>query len=296
MSAPAAWRPINDFGSRMPSPNHSSGPYFFLVANSGFRHSERVRSDGAVQGEKPLRHFATTRWSLIRNGLGIGVHSDDDNLSQLCGIYWRPVFAFICRRGYSPSDAEDLTQDFFLLLLESNLLQSADPTRGRFRSLLITTLKNFLIDDQDRRRALKRGGDLQFVSWERWTSETTCCGLMSHEGREPSCADAFFDLSWAHAVAEEALRRLRMECESKGRRRVYEVLNRYLASDRADISYKDLSGELGISETSVRNLLHQFRRRYRGLLREEVARTVQTNVDIEDEIRYLCATLSAQGG
>ena len=226
----------------MPSPNHSSGPYFFLVADLGFRHSERVRSDGAVQGEKPLRHFATTRWSLIRNGLGIGVHSDDDNLSQLCGIYWRPVFAFICRRGYSPSDAEDLTQDFFLLLLESNLLQSADPTRGRFRSLLITSLKNFLIDDQDRRRALKRGGDLQFVSWERWTSETPCYESMPHKGRETTCADAFFDLSWAHAVAEEALRRFWADANPNERRRFKREVDRFLAHT-ADL---DLAGVRGL--------------------------------------------------
>jgi RNA polymerase sigma factor (sigma-70 family) len=225
-----------------------------------------------------------------------GIRSEgNEGLAQLCQIYWRPIFTFICRRGYSVPDAQDLTQDFFLLILKGTLLQTADPTRGRFRSLLIKSLKNFLIDAQVKRRTQKRGGDLQFVSWEKWMANAPCQLSISNQMLETP-PEAFFDLSWAAAIADEALRRLRTECESKGRRRVYDVLNHYLTSERGEISYQDLSVALGLPEPSVKSLLHQFRRRYRGLLREEVAKTVESDVDVDDEIRYLCATLSARGG
>jgi RNA polymerase sigma factor (sigma-70 family) len=247
--------------------------------------------------EIALTHFATTRWSLIRNGGAANGRSDSDTgLARLCQIYWRPIFTFIYRRGYSAQDAQDLTQDFFLVILEGTLLQSADPKRGRFRSLLIKSLKNFLVDAQVKRRTQKRGGDLQFVSWEKWMADAPCQLSLSAQTVETSPAEALFDVSWAAAIAEEALRRLRLECESKGRRRVYEVLNGYLTTEREDISYQDLSVALGVPEASVKSLLHQFRKRYRGLLREEVAKTVGTEAEVKDEIRYLCATLSAGAG
>jgi RNA polymerase sigma factor (sigma-70 family) len=248
-------------------------------------------------GKGALTHFATTRWSLIRHGGAVGAPSAENaGLTQLCQIYWRPIFTFIYRRGYSAPDAQDLTQDFFLVILEGTLLQSADPTRGRFRSLLIKSLKNFLVDAQVKRRTQKRGGDLQFVSWETWMADAPCQMSISTQALETSPAEALFDLSWAAAIAEEALRRLRMECESKGRRRVYEVLNGYLTTEREDISYQELSVALGVPEASVKSLLHQFRKRYRALLREEVAKTVESDADVSDEIRYLCATLSTGGG
>ena len=244
-----------------------------------------------------LTHFATTRWSLIRIGGAAGARSDgNEGLAQLCQIYWRPIFTFIYRRGYSAQDAQDLTQDFFLVILEGTILQSADPTRGRFRSLLIRSLKNFLIDAQVKRGTQKRGGDLQFVSWEKWMAEAPGQISISAQAMATSPPEALFDLSWAAAIAEEALRRLRMECESKGRRRVYEVLNGYLTVERGEISYQDLSVKLGLPEPSVKSLLHQFRKRYRALLREEVAKTVKTEAEVKDEIRYLCATLSAGAG
>jgi RNA polymerase sigma-70 factor (ECF subfamily) len=247
-------------------------------------------------GRDALTHFATTRWSLIRPGGALGTPSAfNEGLAKLCQIYWRPIFTFIYRRGYSAQDAQDLTQDFFLLMLEGTLLQSADPKRGRFRSLLIKSLKNFLVDAHVKRRTLKRGGDLQFVSWETWMADAPN-QLISVQALETSPDEAVFDRTWAAAIGEEALRRLRVECESKGRRRVYEVLNGYLTTEREEISYHDLSVALGVPEPSVKSLLHQFRKRYRALLREEVAKTVESDADVDDEIRYLCATLSTGGG
>ena len=267
-----------------------------LSSSADLKHAEGVKGVPALENEGALTHFATTRWSLIRNGHVAGARSDaNEALARLCQIYWRPIFTFIYRRGYSAPDAQDLTQDFFLVILEGTLLQSADPARGRFRSLLIKSLKNFLIDAGIKRRTRKRGGDLQFVSLEEWMADAPCQLSISAQVLETSPAEALFDLGWAAAIAEEALRRLRTECESKGRRRVYEVLNRYLTLERGDISYQDLSVALGVPEPSVKSLLHQFRKRYRGLLREEVAKTVKSEADVNDEIRYLCATLSTRG-
>ena len=212
----------------------------------------------------------------------------NEGLAQLCQIYWRPIFTFIYRRGYSAQDAQDLTQDFFLVILEGTLLQSADPARGRFRSLLIKSLKNFLIDAAGKRRTQKRGGDLQFVSWEKWMAEAPCQLSISAQALDTSPAEALFDLSWAAAVAEEALRRLRMECESKGppaRFRSSAGLSHERSGRTSAI--RIFPSALGVPEPSVKSLLHQFRKRYRALLREEVAKTVETEANVEDEIRYL---------
>src|SRR2546428_5579300 len=126
-------------------------------------------TDGASQSGR----FTTTRWSLILSSLD--ARSDDgkarEALAQLCRIYWRPIFAFICQRGYSVTDAQDLTQDFFMVVLKANLFGQADRNRGRFRSLLLRSLQNFLSDAHTRESARKRGGDVQFISWDDWMVE-----------------------------------------------------------------------------------------------------------------------------
>jgi RNA polymerase sigma-70 factor (ECF subfamily) len=258
------------------------------------KHADCVRSVAPLRAGSALTRFATTRWSLIFNGRrGRACTAANGDLEQLCQIYWRPILTFICRCGYSAVDAQDLTQDFFVIVLEGKLLQSADPNRGRFRALLLKSLKNFLIDVEIKRRRRKRGGDMQFVSWEQWIAQAPSQLSLSSHALESSPAEALFDLRWAATTAEQALRRLRGECEGKGHRRVYEVLSGYLTAERTDISYQNLSAALGVPETSVKNLLHQFRTRYRELLREEVAKTVENQADVDDEIRYLCAALAA---
>lgn len=254
-----------------------------------------MRDSSAVESPGALTHFVTTRWSLIRQRWSPGCKLDvDPGLAQLCHIYWRPIFTFIYRRGYSAADAQDLTQDFFLMIMEGKLLQSADPKRGRFRSLLLRSLKNFLIDAAAKRNCDKRGGQVQFVSWERWMADAPAQLSLSAATIEASPPETLFDAGWAAAIAEEALRRLRLECESKGRRRVYAVLHPYLTSERSEICLEQLSRALGVPEVSVKSLLHHFRLRYRALLREEIAKTVETEGNVDDEIRYLCATLSAE--
>lgn len=255
-----------------------------------------MRAASAVESPGALTHFVTTRWSLIRQRLTPGAPGAevDPGLAQLCQIYWRPIFTYIYRRGYSAADAQDLTQDFFLMIMEGNFLQAADPKRGRFRSLLLKSLKNFLIDAAVKRRRHKRGGQVQFVSWEKWMAEAPAQLSLSAAAMDTVPPEALFDAGWAAAIAEEALRRLRLECESKGRRRVYSALHPYLTSERSEICYEKLSQTLGVPELSVKSLLHHFRTRYRALLREEVAKTVETEANVDDEIRYLCTTLSAE--
>ena len=258
-------------------------------------HAQRVQSGNAVQNGTGPAHFATTRWSLIlsQRTSGDGQCSARGALAQLCQIYWRPIFAFICRHGHPAADAQDLTQDFFVLILEGNLLQSADPGRGRFRSLLLKSLNNFLIDADIKRKRRKRGGSIQFVSWQEWMAEAPSQLSISAHALESCPADTLFDLRWAATVAEQALRRLREECESRGRRRVYDVLSDYLTADRTEISYRHLSTVLGVAEISVKRLMHEFRARYRMFLREEIENTVENGADVDDEIRYLCSALSA---
>jgi len=225
--------------------------------------------------------------------LGTATGTAREALTQLCQTYWRPIFAFICRRGYSVPDAQDLTQDFFLMVLEGNLLDLADPARGRFRSLLLEALRRFLKDASVSRRAQKRGGNVQFVSWDDWMAEAPSRLSIPQQALENLPPERLFDVRWAATVVERALRRLAEECESHGRRRVFDALSRSLGAERADVHYVDLGKSLGVSEASVKRLLHEMRERYRALLRQEVADTVEKPDSIDDEVRYLCATLAA---
>jgi RNA polymerase sigma factor (sigma-70 family) len=246
------------------------------------------------QDPGPPGVFATTRWSMV---LSAGQADSEeqrahDALAQLCQIYWRPIFSFLSHRGYSAADAQDLTQDFFVMILGNNWLQRADPNRGRFRSLLLTSLQNFLHNAAEKRQTQKRGGHVDFVSWDEWMAEAAS-QIVPTEGSATSIPpERLFDLRWATLVVEQALRRLREECERKGRLRLFEALSEHLAAERRDMSYAALATSLQINEEAVKKQLHNMRQRYRWLLRDEVAHTVQNPAEVEDEIRYLCAALA----
>jgi RNA polymerase sigma-70 factor (ECF subfamily) len=231
---------------------------------------------------------------LACGGSEAGEETARKALGELCKTYWRPIFAFICKHGYSVPDAQDLTQDFLLMVLEGDLLKRADPTRGRFRSLLLKTLQNFLVDDTIRKHARKRGGDLKFVSWDEWMTEAPSRLAIAAEEAETWSAEKIFDVRWAATAVEHALRRLGDECEVRGHRRVFDVLSDCLAAERQDVSYPKLSKTLDVPETAVKRLLHHLRQRYRALLREEVAQTVQKPEDVDAELRYLCAALAVR--
>jgi len=241
------------------------------------------------------RQFATTRWSLILSAANSesGEQEARTALDELCRTYWRPVFSFVCRRGYSMEDAQDLTQDFFVKILEPNWLQHADRNRGRFRSLMLKSLENFLINVAEGIHTRKRGGDVEFISWDDWTAEAPSQLSISAQALESLPPERLFDLRWAVTVVEHALRRLREECERKGRRRLFHALSSYLTAERDEVSYANLSAALGIAESAVKKQLHNMRQRYRSLLRDEVAHTVADPAEVEDEIRHLCAALAA---
>jgi RNA polymerase sigma-70 factor (ECF subfamily) len=239
--------------------------------------------------------FNTTRWSVVLSCADSGIESAaaNDALSELCKTYWRPIFAYICRRGYSTQDAEDLTQDFFASLLQGPLLRRADPERGRFRALLLKALQDFLGHATEKRDTQKRGGGVKFVSWDDWMAEAPSQLSISAQALNSWTPEQLFDLRWAATVVEQALRHLREECQGKKRLRLFETLSPHLAVDRADVSYHNLATTLGIKESAVKKQLHNLRRRYRWLICDEVAQTVENPNDVEGEIRYLCATLAA---
>ena len=179
------------------------------------------------------------------------------------------------------------------MILENNWLQHADQSRGRFRSFLLKSFQNFLNHAVKRKQARKRGGDVQFVSWDEWMAEAPSELSIAAQTPDSSPPERLFDLRWATTVVEKALRRLREECEAKGRLRLFETLSTHLTTERAEISYADLANSLGIAETMVKKQLHNLRQRYRWLLRDEVAHTVDNPADVDDEIRHLCAALAA---
>jgi len=254
-----------------------------------------VSTEAAETADHGPGRFNTTRWSVVLSCADSGIESTAarDALSELCKTYWRPIFAYICRRGYSTHDAEDLTQDFFTSLLQGPLLQRADPERGRFRSLLLKALQDFLGHTTEKLDARKRGGDVKFVSWDDWMAEAPSQLSITPQALNSWSPEQLFDLRWAVTVVEQALRRLREECQSRRRLRLFETLSVHLATDRTDVSYHDLARILGIKESVVKKQLHNLRRRYRWLICEEVAQTVENPCDVEGEIRHLCTTLPA---
>ena len=257
-----------------------------------------MKPAGAAEVLGEPRELVTTRWSLILSAADSNgdMRSTHEALAELCRSYWRPVFIFVSRQGYSAADAQDLTQDFFVTILGSDWLQQADKHRGRFRSFLLKSVRNFLNHARERKQAIKRGGGLDFVSWDQWLAETPSQFTIPDETAESLPPEHLFDLRWAATVVDHALDRLREECEGKRRLRLFETLRGFLASDRSDVSYKSLAAALGITEAMVKKQLHNLRQRFRWLLRNEVAHTVQNPADIDDEIRHLCIVLAAANG
>jgi len=177
------------------------------------------------------------------------------------------------------------------MILESDWLKHADRHRGRFRSFLLKSLQNFLSHAKERTDAVKRGGRMEFISWDEWMAEAPSHLSVPAETLHVP-PEQLFDLRWAATVVEHALQRLREECEAKGRLRLFETLSMHLTLEGSDLSYRSLARSLGIAEAMVKKQLHNLRKRYRWFLRDEVAHTVENLADIDDEIRHLCAALA----
>ena len=250
------------------------------------------------EGAGEPRGFVPTRWSLILSAAHFASEEQRarDALAELCRTYWRPIFSFVRARGYSIEDAQDLTQDFFVTILKKNWLQHADRNRGRFRSLLLRSLQNFLINAAEKTHARKRGGGAEFISWDDWMAEAPSQLSLPAQALKSLPPERLFDLAWATTVVEHALHRLREECESRGKLWLFQALSCHLTDERDELSYAKLSAELGMAETAVKKQLHTMRQRYRSLLRDEVSQTVEDPADVDDEIRYLCAALATGAG
>jgi RNA polymerase sigma factor (sigma-70 family) len=253
-----------------------------------------VNGKNGHDGAGVPREFVTTRWSLILSAASLGSEEQKarDALAELCRTYWRPIFLFVRSRGYSIEDAQDLTQDFFVTILKNNWLQHADRNRGRFRSLLLRSLQNFLVNAAEKAHAHKRGGGVEFISWDDWIAEAQSQLPIPLHALDSLPPERIFDLTWATTVVEHAFQRLREECESKGKLWLFQALSSHLTDERDEVSYAKLSAELGMAETAVKKQLHNMRQRYRSLLRDEVSQTVEDPADVDDEIRYLCASLA----
>jgi len=211
-----------------------------------------------------------------------------DALAKLCQTYWYPLYAYVRRRGHSPEDAQDLTQEFFARLLEKNWVGDADQTKGRFRSFLLSALNHFLADEWDKARAQKRGGGLPLVPLQFDTAET-------RYGVEPAdnvTPERSFELRWALTLLEEVLNRLRGEYEQEGKAALFAALNPCLVGERTSQPYAELAKKLGTTEGAVKAAVHRLRQRYRALLRDEIAQTVAGPDEVDEELRHLFAVLA----
>jgi RNA polymerase sigma-70 factor (ECF subfamily) len=208
-------------------------------------------------------------------------------LEKLCRTYWFPLYAFARRQGNSPEDAQDLTQDFFLRLLEKNYLAKADPDRGKFRTFLLSSLKNFLVNEWKRAGRLKRGGGLEFLSIDTNAAEDRYAG----EGPDEFTPDDEYETRWAVTLIEQVLSALRQEFNEADKSRLFEELKGLLWGDKSAASYAEIAGHLNLSEGNVKVAVHRLRQRFRELLRAEVANTVARPEDIDAELRHLISVL-----
>jgi RNA polymerase sigma-70 factor (ECF subfamily) len=238
------------------------------------------------------RHFATTRWTLVTAAGKRNTPEARKALSDLCRLYWYPVYAFVRRRGYNADDALDLTQGFFTRLIDKNDLAAADRTRGRFRSWLLTAVKHYLANEWDKATAEKRGGGRAVFSFDIDSADAE-----DRYKREPAhqvTPERIFDRRWALTLLEQALMELEAESERQGKRDLFAALKPTLTADgrdSADPSYRDLADRLSTTEGALKVAAHRLRRRYRELLRDQIAETVEREEDVDEEIRDLFAAL-----
>src|SRR5687767_9846946 len=219
---------------------------------------------------------------------GTNVPDAQAALETLCRSYWYPLYAYVRRQGLSPHDAQDLTQAFFARLLEKNYLGDVDREKGRFRSFLLASLKHFLANEWDRERALKRGGGRKLIALDDESGEAR----YKLEPKDDLSADKIYERRWALTLLDTVLSNLRTEYHEAGKPEVFEMLKRYLSAGRTSVSYAHAAEALGMNEGAVKVAVHRLRKRYRELLRAEIAQTVSTSSEIDAELRYLFAALS----
>ncbi len=229
--------------------------------------------------------FVTTHWSVVLSAQDKVSPRTAEALESLCRVYWYPLYAFARRAGHSPADAEDLTQGFFARLLEKDYLKSAAREKGRFRTFLLVAFKRFLANEWDREHAQKRGGLTPIVSIEQELAESRFASEPAHR-LQP---DVLFDRQWATALIECVMSRLEREYLESGRAKLFESLRGCLVREES-APYSEIAARLNLTEAAVKMAVQRLRARYRELLREEIANTVSSSEQIEEEIRHLFST------
>lgn len=227
--------------------------------------------------------FATTHWTVV---LAAGQrHSPqaDHALEELCRTYWFPLYAYVRRRGHAKADAEDLVQAFFARFLAKNYLAGLSEERGRFRAFLLAALKNFLINEWKHASRQKRGGGEATLSLDWETADTK---FQVAAQNEPS-PDQAFDREWALALLSRVIERLQAECVADGKAKVFEQLKVFLAAGKGETAQSEVAKSLGMEEGAVRVAVHRLRKRYRQLLRDEIANTLSDPAMVDEEMRAL---------
>jgi RNA polymerase sigma factor (sigma-70 family) len=238
--------------------------------------------------------FRTTRWSVVllsAQGHGPGCK---EALGELYSLYWYPLYGFVRRRGHSPEDAQDLTQGFFLHLLEHGTLTRVDRAKGKFRSFLLASLQKYLSNEAHRAHRLKRGGEAEFVYLDLKSAEDR----YRMEPIETLTPEKIFDARWAMALLAEAMNRLRKEYVVQGKTTVFETLKAFLdpLNSKQLPSYEQAAEQLKVSVSAVKKLIHRLRKQYTAFVREEISRTVSDPGDVGTEIHELCEALIVAEG
>jgi RNA polymerase sigma-70 factor (ECF subfamily) len=227
--------------------------------------------------------FATTHWTVVLAAGQKHTAQSDAALEELCRSYWFPLYAYVRRRGLGKEDAEDLTQAFFTRLLEKNVLAGLDAEKGKFRAFLLAALKHFLANEWDKARAQKRGGGESHLSLDWQTADTK---FQVAATNEPSL-DKAFDREWALALLARVIERLQAECEAEGRGKLFAQLKTFLMAGHGEAAQAEVAKTLGMEEGAVRVAVHRLRKRYRALLRDEIAHTLSDPAMVDDEMRAL---------
>jgi RNA polymerase sigma-70 factor (ECF subfamily) len=232
--------------------------------------------------------FTTTHWSVVLEAQGES-SAAQEALEKLCRSYWRPIYCFVRRQGIEPAEAEDLTQGFFALLLERRDLRSVRKEKGRLRSYLLTAAKHFVADERRRSTAIKRGKGERLIPLEELRVEEQS-GM---EPADPLSAERIYERRWASTLLDRVLSRLEERYRARGNTALFDCFNQLLADEPGAPSQADIASQLGMTENAVSQAFHRFRQSYQSLLREEIAHTVATPGDIENELRYLIAVIRA---
>ena len=249
-----------------------------------------VTSETAIGTNAPYgpSAFTTTHWSVVLEAQGESPAAQEA-LEKLCRVYWRPIYCFVRRQGPRPEEAQDLTQGFFALLLERRDLRSVRKEKGRLRSYLLTAVKHFLADEHRRAMAIKRGKGEGLIPLEELDTE-------EQRGMEPSdplTAERIYERRWASTLLDRVLSRLEDQYRKRGNSTLFDCFNQLLADEPGAPSQAEIAAQLGMTENAISQAFHRFRQSYQSLLREEIAHTVATPGDIENELRYLIAVIRA---